>query len=159
MSLSFRPKKDKIIPFLILVSFLLTFILSRCIVIFFPTLFLQVRGVHIHHFSYGILMLSMLGLVSLTTELSYSNRLRLSIPYGIALGLAYDEFAMWLRLDDVYYDRRSYDAILIIVLVLLNITYLSSFWRRWSYHLKRLFIVIVVTGPRDVMKLLWSWFD
>ncbi|MBI5221852.1 MAG: hypothetical protein HY979_03535, partial [Candidatus Magasanikbacteria bacterium] len=43
--------------------------------------------------------------------------------YGIGLGLTFDEFGMWVRLADTYWVRQSYDAIIVIFLVLLNIAY------------------------------------
>lgn len=46
--------------------------------------------------------------------------------YGIGLGLTFDEFGMWVRLEDGYWVRSSYDAIIIITLLLLNLAYYSS---------------------------------
>ncbi len=156
MALSFRPKKDKTIPFLILISFLVAFVGSRIITFTFPDLFFQIKGTHIHHFAYGIIFLSVFGFVALATNLSYQNRMRLSVLYGLALGLAFDEFAMWLELDDIYRDRRSIDAIVIITLIILNVVYFDNFWKTWGKRLGKLGKILVITGPKAMLRLVKS---
>lgn len=133
-----HPKTGKEIPFLILISFVTTFALSRIIVDLLPELTLKVRGTHVHHFSYGIILLVIIGYVLLTQPRSAKTRLQLSLLYGVAVGLAFDEFAMWIQLEDSYYDRASYDAIVIITALLLNITYFEDFWKKWGYRLGKL---------------------
>lgn len=134
-----KPKVGKEIPFLILISFLLTFIGSRIVTSLpFPNLYLQVDGIHVHHLSYGIILLSVVGYYLLTQPRSDKTRLRASILYGFALGLAFDEFAMWIQLENVYHDRSTYDAIMVITLFLLNVIYFDDFWKRWGHHLKTL---------------------
>ena len=134
----FRPKTGKEIPFLILISFLATFAVSRLIVNYFPDLFLQVRGTHVHHFAYGVVLLVLLCYFLLTQPRSSRTRLKLSLIYGVALGLAFDEFGMWIQLEDVYYNRSSYDAIVIISTILLNIVYFDEFWKKWGSRLGKL---------------------
>lgn len=138
-----KPKTGKEIPFIILISFLATFATSRLITTVFPDLFLKVRGEHVHHFAYGIILLGIIGYISLTQSHSPQARLRLSLFYGMALGLAFDEFAMWIQLDNVYRDRSTYDVIVFISLTLLNIIYFEDFWKKWGYRLgslaKRIF--------------------
>ena len=133
-----HPKTGKEIPFLILVSFLTTFAISRLIVDLTPELTLKVRGTHVHHFSYGIILLVIIGYILLTQPRSSKTRLKLSLLFGVAVGLAFDEFAMWIQLEDSYYDRASYDAIVIITALLLNITYFEDFWKKWGYRLGKL---------------------
>lgn len=133
-----KPKTGKEIPFLILISFLATFAASRLITHFFPDMFLTVRGIHVHHFTYGLAILIFIGYISITQPRSPITRLRLSLLYGLALGLAFDEFAMWIQLEDVYQDRSTYDAIVLTSLVLLNIIYFEDFWRKWGHRLGRL---------------------
>jgi hypothetical protein len=133
-----KPKTGKEIPFLILLSFLASFAASRLVTIFFPELFLKVRGTHVHHFTYGLSLLIFIGYFSLTQPRSPRTRLQLSLLYGIALGLAFDEFAMWIQLEEVYRDRSTYDAIVMTALILLNIIYFEDFWRKWGHHLGRL---------------------
>lgn len=132
-----RPKSGKEIPFIILISFLLTFLVSRMVVFSEPTsnLYLKVRGVHVHHLAYGICLLSLVGFLSLVLDRTEKIRLQLSVWYGIALGLAFDEFAMWIQLEDVYRDRSTYDAIMVITLLMLNVIYFGDFWKKWRYRL------------------------
>lgn len=132
-----RPKSGKEIPFIILISFLLTFLVSRMVVFSEPTsnLYLKVRGVHVHHLAYGICLLSLVGFLSLVLDRTEKIRLQLSVWYGIALGLAFDEFAMWIQLEDVYRDRSTYDAIIVITLLMLNVIYFGDFWKKWRYRL------------------------
>lgn len=133
-----KPKTGKEIPFIILICFLATFAVSRLIVNYFPDLNLNVRGTHVHHFAYGIILLIVIGFFLLTQPRSPNTRLKLSLIYGVALGLAFDEFAMWIQLEDVYYDRATYDAIVIVALTLLNIIYFDGFWKKWGYRLGKL---------------------
>jgi hypothetical protein len=120
-----KPKAE--IPFIIFCSFLCTFITARLVVFGLQGGWLQVGGylyvqhIHIHHLNYGIFLLSIVGFGSLTTAGKTYQR-GFTILYGIALGLTFDEFGMWLRLQDVYYSPLSYDAVTIIALILALIT-------------------------------------
>lgn len=135
-----KPKTGKEIPFLVLISFLITFIGSRIVTSLpFPNLYLKVGDIHVHHFSYGIIILSILCYYLLTQPRSDKTRLRASLIYGFGLGLAFDEFAMWIQLENVYHDRTTYDAIIIIVLILLNGIYFDGFWKKWGHHLHSLY--------------------
>lgn len=113
-----------------LFSFLTTFALSRLVVYsvvenLIPNLFLIIRGVHIHHFTYGVVILSLLGLYLILRRPQAGTRFFtfLTICYGVGLGLTFDEFGMWIRLEDNYWVRQSYDAIVIVTLVLLNLQF------------------------------------
>ena len=130
-----KPKIGKEIPFLVMLSFLGTFVLSRMIVYYLPDIALKVRGVHVHHFAYGIFLLSIIGYLTLTQQITPKIRLRLAFLYGFALGLALDEFAMWIQLEDSYYDRASFDALVLVTLIFLNIIYFEDFWKKWGYRL------------------------
>lgn len=138
-----KPKVGKEIPFLILITFLLTFIFSRAITYVFPdAVLIPFRGVHVHHFAYGIILLAITNFLLLTTPRSYKTRLRLSLVYGIALGAAFDEFLMWIQLEDVYWDRRNLDVVIVIALIFLNIIYFEDFWKRWGFRLGKFIRVI-----------------
>lgn len=134
-----KPKTGKEIPFMILISFLITFLVSRIVTSLpIPNLYLKVRDIHVHHFAYGIFLLGIVGFLSLIQERTEKTRLRLSILYGIAMGLAFDEFAMWIQLEDVYKDRSNYDAVMVITLIFLNIVYFGDFWKKWRHRLSSL---------------------
>jgi hypothetical protein len=42
---------------------------------------------------------------------------------------------MWIQLEDVYKDRSTYDAIVTITLILLNVVYFGDFWKKWHNRL------------------------
>ena len=109
-------------------AFLFTFVLARLTVYLvlghlMPNFFLTVRGVHIHHFTYGVVILVALGFFLLVNRLTPDSRWwrRAAFVYGVGLGLTFDEFGMWVMLRDDYWVRQSYDAIIIIILLFLNI--------------------------------------
>lgn len=79
----------------------------------------EMHGRHIHHMVWGILLLLLVGyiwLLEVGTGSAQSWRLvgRLtSTLYGVAAALTLDEFALWLNLSDVYWQRQgreSYEA-------------------------------------------------
>jgi len=122
-------KNQRIIG-VIIFYFLITFILSRLMVYlvigkWLPNFFLTVRGVHIHHYTYGVFLLVLIGFFLILRRPDVeSESFKISTAlYGIGLGLTFDEFGMWVRLADEYWLRQSYDAIVIILLLLLNIAY------------------------------------
>lgn len=105
------------------VAFLLTFIASRTLVIFImmrriPDLFLHLGGTHIHHLNYGIFLLATVGGVTIFARLNETQRSFCALIYGIGMGLTFDEFGMWLHLGGSYWQRASYDAVIIVLAVL-----------------------------------------
>ena len=80
----------------------------------------SVHGRHIHHLVWGIILLLTVGygwLLEVGTGAIASNpwmgRL-MSMLYGVAAALTLDEFALWLNLKDVYWQREgreSFEAI------------------------------------------------
>ena len=67
-------------------------------------------GLHIHHLFWGILLLMATGFAALATRAPQWH-LRIAIVFGIALGLTLDEFAMWLRLADVYWTAQGIESL------------------------------------------------
>src|SRR5450759_3650979 len=67
-------------------------------------------GLHIHHLFWGILLLMVTGFAALTTR-DPKWHLRTAIIFGIALGLTLDEFALWLRLADVYWSPQGVESL------------------------------------------------
>jgi len=62
-----------------------------------------------------------------------------AVLYGIAMALTFDEFGMWLHLGGSYWQRASFDA----VIVLLSIFGLIAFAPRWE-HLRNHHIAVTV---------------
>ena len=51
---------------------------------------------------------------------------RAAFVYGIAMGLTFDEFGMWLHLGGSYWQRASLDATVVVAAVLALIAYARS---------------------------------
>lgn len=120
-------------PFWMLVGFLPAFACTRLIVHFFPTLFLDVNGTHVHHFIYGFFAMAIVGFIALTYD--KARRVQ-AFFYGIALALCFDEFGMWVKLTDNYNLDASEDAIAVILAILVFIVYGIGLLRR-TYQLAR----------------------
>jgi hypothetical protein len=112
--------------FLFFVSFLLTFGFIRTSthmikaqVKWWPGN-VQVGGTHIHHLVWGILLLLIFGYVAVAIAPASPWREIVAVFFGIGTGLTLDEFALWLNLKDVYWEkegRRSIDAVIIAAAV------------------------------------------
>jgi hypothetical protein len=72
---------------------------------------ISVRGRHIHHLVWGILLLLVSGYGWLVQSGSalWVARL-LSMLYGVGSALTLDEFALWLNLRDVYWSREGRES-------------------------------------------------
>jgi hypothetical protein len=122
-----------------LVAFLITILVLRIItaIIHFevfphgPFRNLVTRsGLHIHHLFWGILLLMLSGFAALATRAPQWH-LRIAIVFGIALALTLDEFALWLRLADVYWSREgleSLEAAAVVAAVLALYAFGQPFW-------------------------------
>ncbi len=66
----------------------------------------RVGGRHVHHFVPGILTAFLAGGAGLVTE---SERLEqvLAVPFGAGIGMTFDEAALLLELEDVYWSREG----------------------------------------------------
>src|SRR5438132_12658713 len=67
-------------------------------------------GLHIHHLFWGILLLMLTGFIALATR-APAWHLRVAIVFGVALALTLDEFALWLRLADVYWSPEGIESV------------------------------------------------
>ena len=83
---------------------------------------IEVGGRHIHHLVWGILLLLVVGygwLLQIGTDRGGRSRWPgrvMSFLYGVGAALTLDEFALWLNLEDVYWERQgrvSIDAVLL----------------------------------------------
>ena len=98
----------------------------------------SMHGRHIHHLVWGILLLLLVGyawLVELGTgarsSSQWAGRLT-SMLYGVAAALTLDEFALWLNLSDVYWEREgreSFEALALFGSLLAVGIFGRSFWR------------------------------
>lgn len=123
---------SKQVPFWVLAGFLPTFLISRFIVDTSPGLHLTVHGTHVHHLTYGIIVLAITGFVSLVWPAV--PRRSLAAVYGIGLALAFDEFGMWLHLTSDYSLDTSIDVMVGILVFLIAVVYGVVIARNiWDY--------------------------
>ena len=81
---------------------------------------ITVGGVHIHHQVFGIVMMFVFGLLMVAINPLDVQLNVFAVGFGIGVGLAFDEFALWLHLDDVYWSqlgRKSIDAVAIVLVL------------------------------------------
>ena len=127
------PSPTRHLARLVFTAFLLTFIASRALVILImtrrmPDFFLHMGGTHVHHLNYGIFLLSAVSGVLLFAKLNDTQRSVCALVYGFGLALTFDEFGMWLHLGGSYWQRASFDA----VIVVLGVFGLIAFAPRWQ---------------------------
>jgi hypothetical protein len=74
---------------------------------------IQMRGRHIHHLVWGILLLLLTGFGWLLEAGTGARGSRtwagrtMSMAFGVGAALTLDEFALWLNLRDVYWEREG----------------------------------------------------
>jgi hypothetical protein len=76
----------------------------------------SVGGTHVHHLVWGILLLLICGYIAVAIDPNSPWREVIAVLFGIGTGLTLDEFALWLNLKDVYWEkegRKSIDAVII----------------------------------------------
>jgi|HubBroStandDraft_1064217.scaffolds.fasta_scaffold155720_1 hypothetical protein len=108
----------------------------------------ELRGRHIHHLVWGIILLLMVGyawLVEFGTGAISSSQWGgrfTSMLFGVAAALTLDEFALWLNLRDVYWGREGRESFEALALFggLLGIgVFGRAFWRGVAAELGRMF--------------------
>jgi len=103
----------------ILTAFLFTFMAARITVFLIVSdriadIYLRLGGTHIHHLNYGIFLLSGVGAYLLLGHPAERGLRWATVLYGIGLGLTFDEFGLWLHLGGSYWQRASFDAVVVI---------------------------------------------
>ncbi len=123
--------------FFILISFLVTFAFARVVA------HLQNQGIipsqqgypHIHHLVFGIFFIILSNYLAISFWNSENVRLATAALFGVGAALTIDEFALWLYLDDVYWEREgrySIDAIIITGAIFLIVYLLGEAYDHWK---------------------------
>lgn len=96
----------------------------------------EMRGRHIHHLVWGILLLLLTGygwLLQAGTgargSRTWAGRV-MAMAYGVGVALTLDEFALWLNLRDVYWEREgraSFEALALFAAALATAGFGSPF--------------------------------
>ncbi|MCS7033139.1 MAG: hypothetical protein NZ561_03985 [Phycisphaerae bacterium] len=133
---------------IVLVAFVITFLLARILVLLImsrriPDLYLHVGQTHVHHLNYGIFLLVGVGGYLLMRRPGARGMRCAAAAYGVGLGLTFDEFGMWLHLGGGYWQRASYDAVVIIASIL-SLLALAPKLRQMRLHHLLLGITIVL---------------
>ena len=115
-----EPRLYFYIVFPIAVAFLMTFIGARIISYIAPDAYIPWFGIRVHHFAYGFFILAIAGYLALVFSGPRAKYL-IALLHGFGLGLAFDEFGIWLHLNDGDPARWSYDGFIIIIATLLVI--------------------------------------
>jgi hypothetical protein len=128
----------KELHFLILIAFVCSFSfirtsahMIRAQVSWWPGNVETKSGTHVHHLVWGILLLLAMGYLGIATDLGSPWLELVAIAFGIGMGLTLDEFALWLNLEDVYWQqkgRQSIDAVIVTTSLLLVALLGLQFW-------------------------------
>jgi len=76
----------------------------------------ETGGVHVHHLVWGICLMMLCGFLAFAAPLGAPWWHLVAIGFGIGAGFTMDEFALWVRLEDVYWTqegRASFDAVVV----------------------------------------------
>jgi hypothetical protein len=79
----------------------------------------ETGGVHLHHLVWGICLMLFCGFLAFAAPLEDPWWHIIAVGFGIGAGFTLDEFALWVRLEDVYWSeegRLSFDAVVCTVL-------------------------------------------
>jgi hypothetical protein len=80
----------------------------------------SIGGVHIHHLVHGIVLMLVAGAGEFLYRPEGAWQIVLAVGFGAGAALTLDEFALWLRLEDVYWaeqGRLSVDVVLVVAAV------------------------------------------
>ncbi len=77
-------------------------------------------GLHLHHLVWGIVLMMSSGFLNFAVAPEPPYLEILAAAFGVGAGLTLDEFALWVRLEDVYWSeegRISLDAVVVAALL------------------------------------------
>jgi len=156
-------KANKDIPFLITISYFISFLFIRMFVYiagaakseFAQTAELGLTpdvkfhlgrniilfGYHIHHFYIGIVLICIAGWLSIVDS-SLLTKKQIAVIYGAGLGLFMDEIGLLLTWGD-YFSGLSYLLSLFLAGIFLNIIFFPHFWKEVRKNLAQ-------KGPKHV---------
>jgi hypothetical protein len=83
--------------------------------------------IHVHHFNYGLLLVSLVGLLSMAPRLRRILR-PLAFVFGFGVGLVVDEFALLWNLNPDYYQPSSRLAAGLVLFALFQVVYFRTLY-------------------------------
>jgi ABC-type thiamin/hydroxymethylpyrimidine transport system permease subunit len=132
-----------------LFSFILTFVLARVFVFLImakemPNLYFFMHGTHVHHLNYGIFLMSAVCGYSVFRRPTGRAAEITALLYGVAMGLTFDEFGMWLHLGGSYWQRASVDAVIVVSAVFGLFAFARSLEKLEARHFRMFAVLLVV---------------
>jgi len=132
-----------------LFSFIVTFVLSRVFVFLImaremPNLYFFMKGTHVHHLNYGIFLLATVCGYSVFRRPAGRAAEITALLYGVAMGLTFDEFGMWLHLGGSYWQRASVDAVIVVAALFGLVAFARSLKKFETRHFWAFVILLVV---------------
>jgi hypothetical protein len=132
-----------------LFSFIVTFVVSRAFVFLIMAQLIHnfyffLGKTHVHHLNYGIFLLSAACGYSVFRRPVGRAAEITALLYGVAMGLTFDEFGMWLHLGGGYWQRASVDAVIVVSAVFAFIAFIRSIERFESRHVW-IFVILAIS--------------
>jgi hypothetical protein len=132
-----------------LFSFIVTFVLARVFVFLImademPNLYFFLHGTHVHHLNYGIFLMAAVCGYSVFRRPTGQAAEITALLYGVAMGLTFDEFGMWLHLGGSYWQRASVDAVIIVAALFGLVAFARSLKKFEARHFWAFIILLVV---------------
>ncbi len=129
-----------------LFGFIVTFVLARVFVLLImskamPNMYFFLHGTHVHHLNYGIFLLAAVGGFSVFRRPTGRAAEITALFYGVAMGLTFDEFGMWLHLGGSYWQRASVDAVIVVAALFGLVAFARSVEKFEARHF-RAFLVL-----------------
>ena len=130
-SLTYRDiaRRGLVTPFIMFLSFLTAFAVTRITAYVFPSVNLVIGKYHIHHFYYGIALLIISNWTALITN-RQGPRIIAAVLFGVGLGILADEAGLLLTctspltLQCNYNARITLDIFVVLVGAFLSVLYL-----------------------------------
>gem|GEM_PF-4829825 len=102
----------------VFISFAVMYILIQVWVYFIPEFHFSAYSYHIHHYTYGIVLVLICGYIGLWAQ-SEKSKIACAIGYGIGAALILDEAFMWFALNPAN-GYQDYDLIVVVAALLLG---------------------------------------
>jgi len=132
-----------------LFGFIVTFVLARVFVFLImskamPNFYFFLHGTHVHHLNYGIFLLAAVGGYGIFRRPIGRTAEITALLYGVAMGLTFDEFGMWLHLGGSYWQRASVDAVIVVTALFGLVAFARSLKRFEARHFWASIIMLIV---------------
>lgn len=139
-----------------LFGFIVTFVLSRVAVFLImagemSNLYFFLRGNHVHHLNYGIFLLAAVCGYSVFRRPIGRTAEITALLYGVAMGLTFDEFGMWLHLGGSYWQRASVDAVIVVTALFGLIAFARSLKHFEARHFGAFIVLLTVLAGFGVV--------